>query len=38
MAGEGYEAMVAAASVAVAELGRQIAAELSGHCAVPQGK
>jgi uncharacterized lipoprotein YmbA len=38
MAGEGYEAMVVAASAAVAELSRQIAAELSGRCAVPQGK
>jgi uncharacterized lipoprotein YmbA len=31
-AGEGYEAMVAAASAAVAELSRQIATELSGRC------
>ena len=38
MAGEGYEAMVVAASAAVAELSRQIAAELSGRCALPQGK
>jgi len=37
-AGEGYEPMVAAASAAVAELGRQIAAELSARCAVPPGK
>ena len=36
--GEGYEAMVAAASEAVAELSRQIAAELSPRCAVPPGK
>jgi uncharacterized lipoprotein YmbA len=34
-AGEGYEPMVAAASEAVAELSRQIAAELSGRCARP---
>jgi uncharacterized lipoprotein YmbA len=37
-AGEGYEAMVVAASEAVAELSRQIAAELSARCAAPQGK
>jgi len=37
-AGEGYEAMVAAASEAVAELSRQIAADLSARCAVPTGK
>jgi uncharacterized lipoprotein YmbA len=37
MAGEGYEALVVAASAAVAELSRQIAAELSGRCAVPKG-
>jgi len=36
--GEGYESMVVAASAAVAELSRQIAAELSGRCGVPQGK
>lgn len=36
-AGEGYEAMVAASSAAVAELSRQIAAELSGRCGVSQG-
>jgi len=36
--GEGYEAMVVAASAAVAELSRQIAAELSARCAVPPGK
>ena len=36
--GEGYEAMVVAASEAVAELSRQIAAELSARCAVPTGK
>ena len=36
--GEGYEAMVAAASEAVAELSRQIAADLSARCAVPPGK
>ena len=35
IAGGGYEAMVAAASAAVAEISRQIAAELSGHCARP---
>jgi uncharacterized lipoprotein YmbA len=34
----GYEAMVVAASTAVAELSRQIAVELSGRCAVPQVK
>jgi uncharacterized lipoprotein YmbA len=38
MAGEGYEAMVVAASAAVAELSRQIAAELSGRCATAHGK
>jgi uncharacterized lipoprotein YmbA len=37
-AGEGYEAMVAAASEAVAELSRRIAAELSTRCAVGQRK
>jgi uncharacterized lipoprotein YmbA len=37
-AGEGYEAMVATASEAVAELSRQIAAEVSARCAVPPGK
>lgn len=37
-AGEGYEAMVAAASEAVSELGRQIAAELSTRCGIPHGK
>jgi uncharacterized lipoprotein YmbA len=37
-AGEGYEAMVAAASEAVAELSRRIAADLSARCAVPTGK
>jgi uncharacterized lipoprotein YmbA len=37
-AGEGFEAMVVAASAAVAELSRQIAAELSGHCATAHGK
>ena len=37
-AGEGYEAMVAAASQAVAELSRQIAAELSARCAASGGK
>jgi len=37
-AGEGYEAMVAAASEAVAGLSRQIAAEVSARCAVPPGK
>jgi uncharacterized lipoprotein YmbA len=37
-AGEGYENMVVAASTAVAELSRQIAAELSGRCAVSKGK
>ena len=37
-AGQGYEAMVAAASEAVAELSRQIAADLSARCAVPTGK
>jgi uncharacterized protein len=37
-ADEGYETMVAAASAAVAELSRQIAAGLSGRCTVPQGK
>jgi uncharacterized lipoprotein YmbA len=36
--GEGYEAMVVAASEAVAELSRQIAADLSARCAVPPGK
>jgi hypothetical protein len=36
--GEGYEAMVVAASEAVAELSRQIAAELSARCGVPPGK
>ncbi len=36
--GEGYEAMVVAASAAVAELSHQIATELSGRCTVPQGK
>jgi uncharacterized lipoprotein YmbA len=35
---ESYEAMVAAASSAVAELSRQIATELSGRCGLPQGK
>ena len=37
-AGEGYEAMVVAASAVVAELSRRIATELSGRCAVPHGK
>jgi uncharacterized lipoprotein YmbA len=37
-AGEGYEAMVAAASEAVAELSRQIAAELSIRCGISHGK
>ena len=37
-AGEGYEAMAAAASEAVAELSRQIAAELSTRCGIPHGK
>jgi uncharacterized lipoprotein YmbA len=36
--GESYEDMVASASEAVAELGRQIAAGLSARCAVPPGK
>ena len=36
--GEGYEAMVAAASAAAAGLSHQIAVELSGRCAVSQGK
>jgi len=36
--GEGYEAMVAAASEAVAELSRRIAAELSARCGIPRGK
>jgi hypothetical protein len=35
VAGEGYETLVAAASAAVAELSRQIAAELSVRCARP---
>jgi len=38
MTGEGYEAMVAAASAAVAELSRQIATELSGRCVTAHGK
>jgi uncharacterized lipoprotein YmbA len=37
-AGQGYEAMVAAASAAVAELSRQIAAELSTRCGLAQQK
>jgi uncharacterized lipoprotein YmbA len=37
-AGEGYEAMVAAASEAVAELSRRIAAEVSARCALPPGR
>jgi len=37
-AGESYEDMVAAASAAVAELSRQIAAEVSARCALPQGR
>jgi uncharacterized lipoprotein YmbA len=36
--GEGYEGMVAAASAAVAELSRQIAAEISTRCATPPGR
>jgi len=38
IAGQGYEAMVVAASAAVAELSRQIAAELSGRCVTAHGK
>ena len=37
-AGEGYEDMVAAASEAVAELSRQITAEVSARCAVTPAK
>jgi uncharacterized lipoprotein YmbA len=37
-AGEGYEAMVAAASEVLAQLSRQIAAELSTRCGIPHGK
>jgi uncharacterized lipoprotein YmbA len=36
--GDGYEAMVAAASEAVAELSRRIAAELSARCGISGGK
>jgi uncharacterized lipoprotein YmbA len=36
--GEGYEAMVVAASDAVAELSRRLASELSSRCAVSHGK
>jgi uncharacterized lipoprotein YmbA len=36
--GESYEDMVAAASAAVAELSRQIAAEVSARCALPPGR
>jgi uncharacterized lipoprotein YmbA len=36
--GEGYEAMVVAASAAVAELSQQIASELAARCTVSQGK